>query len=87
MRRLTPDSLRIPDQPLVPGATLLALMVDVARLVAPTIDRALQATFRAPVAPTHAVTIRVRRGPGARLMAEILAGAATPAATATLEAR
>lgn len=67
-----------PGRPIVPGSHLVALMVDVARLLAGAEVREVlvrRAVFRAPVGPEERLWVRARAGKTAgRVDAEVLRG-------------
>jgi 3-hydroxymyristoyl/3-hydroxydecanoyl-(acyl carrier protein) dehydratase len=68
-----------PGAPMVPGAYLLGLLLDLARLVDASATIVERCVFRSQVAPTTPVTLAARRGARGRVVAEVRVGAERPA--------
>ena len=64
-----------PGAPVVPGAYLLGLLLDLARLVDASATVVERCVFRSQVVPTTPVTLAARRDVRGRVIAEVRVGA------------
>lgn len=67
-----------PGAPMVPGAHLLGMLLDLARFVDASATIVERCVFRSQVTPTLPVTLAARPGARGRVLAEVRVGAERP---------